>query len=135
MLKETGSVPSGDNDLRLRPVRLTDQICRALKQQIFRGDLQPGDRVVEKKIAKQFGTGQNPVREALIELSHQGFVRRLPNRGTYITKIDFEEAKRIARVRTLLEHLMIDLVTRRLESEPLDFAPAERAAALMRRAG
>jgi DNA-binding GntR family transcriptional regulator len=115
--------PDGDTTL-LRPIRLTDQITRIIKEQIFNGDLRPGERVVEQKFARQFGVGQNAIREALIELAHLGFVRRVPNKGTYVTEVTPQDAVKIARVRRALEGLAIELILERMATEKLDISSA-----------
>jgi DNA-binding GntR family transcriptional regulator len=112
-------------------MRLTDQICQVIKERIFSGQLRPGDRVVEQKLAREFGIGQNAVREALIELAHLGFVRRVPNKGTYITNITVEDARKIARVRGVLEGLVVELISERLKHEELDLQHAEKLLAAM----
>ena len=48
------------------------------------GEHQPGDRLIEMNIAREYGTSQGPVREALRELEVLGFVRSEPRRGTYV---------------------------------------------------
>ena len=121
-----------ETDATLKPIRLTDQISRAIKEQIFSGTLRPGDRVVEQKFAKRFGVGQNAVREALIDLAHNGFVRRVPNKGTYVTEITKEDGAKIARVRSALEGLVIDLILERARNEPVDLTEPGRLLARMR---
>ncbi len=118
----------------VRPIRLTDQISKVIKDKIFAGELEPGDRVVEQKIARDLGVGQNAVREALIELFHLGFVRRVPNIGTFVTKLDRADAEKISQVRTSLEGLVIDLVAQRLETDDLDLSGAEDLLQKMRKA-
>jgi DNA-binding GntR family transcriptional regulator len=51
---------------------------------ILEGDFGPGDRLIEMHIAREYGTSQGPVREALRELEMLGFVRSEPHRGTYV---------------------------------------------------
>ena len=51
---------------------------------ILEGEFGPGDRLIEMHIAKEYGTSQGPVREALRELEMLGFVRSEPHRGTYV---------------------------------------------------
>jgi DNA-binding GntR family transcriptional regulator len=111
----------------ITPVRLTDQIVNIIKDQIFRGELHPGERLVEQKFAKQLNVGQNPVREALIELAHLGFVKRVPNKGTYVTRISRADAHRISKIREPLEVLALSLIIDRVKEEVLDFQAAERA--------
>lgn len=118
----------------VKPIRLTDQISDVIKGKIFSGDLNPGDRVVEQKIARDLGVGQNAVREALIELSHLGFVRRVPNIGTFVTKLSRDDAEKISQVRMALEGLVVDLVAQRVEAEGLDLGGAEDLLHRMRKA-
>jgi DNA-binding GntR family transcriptional regulator len=120
--------------LAVKPIRLTDQVSDVVKSQILAGELKPGDRVVEQKIARQLGVGQNAVREALIELSHMGFVRRVPNIGTFVTKLSPADAEKISQVRTVLESLVVDRVAERLQNDELDFGKAEDLLRKMRKA-
>jgi len=118
----------------VEPIRLTDQVSDVIKQLILAGRLSPGERVVEQKIARELGVGQNAVREALIELSHMGYVRRVPNIGTFVTKLSRTDAERISQVRTVLESLVVDLVAKRLQTEEVDLSEAEGLLHKMRKA-
>jgi DNA-binding GntR family transcriptional regulator len=118
----------------VKPIRLTDQISEVIKNKIFAGELEPGDRVVEQKIARDLGVGQNAVREALIELSHLGFVRRVPNIGTFVTKLSRTDAEKISQIRTSLEGLVVDLLAQRLQFDDLDLSDAEDLLQKMRKA-
>lgn len=132
MARSLMSVDGGKKSARVKPVRLTDQILDVIKEQIFAGQLKPGDRVVEQKIAREMGVGQNAVREALIELSHLGFVRRVPNIGTFVTVLTQTDAEKISSVRSALETLVIDLLALRLQREDLDLGEAEELLRKMR---
>ena len=50
--------------------------------------VRPGEAIVERDVAMQMKVGTPVVREALIALQGQGFVRRVPNTGTYVTEFD-----------------------------------------------
>jgi DNA-binding GntR family transcriptional regulator len=63
---------------------LRHDVRDGLVRGILEGDLGPGDRLIEMHIAKEYGTSQGPVREALRELEMLGFVRSEPHRGTYV---------------------------------------------------
>lgn len=116
----------------LQPIRLSDQVRKSIRELILSGALRPGDRVVENRIAKDFHVGQNAVREALIELSHMGFVRRIPHKGTYVTQLSRADAEKIAQVRTPLEVLVVDLLARHLQKEALDLSSADHLLSQMR---
>jgi DNA-binding GntR family transcriptional regulator len=63
---------------------LRHQIKEAIIERIVAGVLRPGDRLVEMKIAAEFGTSQAPVREALRELEAIGFLAATPHRGAFV---------------------------------------------------
>jgi DNA-binding GntR family transcriptional regulator len=63
---------------------LRHDVRDGLVRGILEGDFGPGDRLIEMHIAKEYGTSQGPVREALRELEMLGFVRSEPHRGTYV---------------------------------------------------
>lgn len=116
----------------LRPLTLTQQVAKLIRNRIVSGELPPGERIVEQTLAKSLGVGQNVVREALIELSHRGFVRRLTNRGTYVTKLSIGEAKKIAEVRGVLEGLAVEQVCERFKRREISLAPLHAALEKMR---
>ena len=74
-----------------------------IKDAIVAGSIQSGEYIVEGKIAQQLGVGQGLIREALIELEHQGFVQRTPYSGTQVPKLSHEDAIQIFDVRIQLE--------------------------------
>ena len=70
---------------------------------ILEGEYGPGDRLIEMHIAKEYGTSQGPVREALRELEILGFVRSEPNRGTYVREAWQRGMLELYEVRAALE--------------------------------
>jgi DNA-binding GntR family transcriptional regulator len=92
----------------IQPISKRDQVVRAMKEAILSGTIQPGASIVESKIAQQLGAGIPLVREALIELEHQGFVQRTPYKGTTVTKLGPTDIRRIFRLRVELEALAIE---------------------------
>jgi len=92
-----------------RRTPVVDQIAGSIRGMIVAGDLKPGDRVVESRIARQIGVGQPTVREALVALEHQGLVVRKANQGCVVTVLTHTEIAQILRVRDQLEGMAIDL--------------------------
>lgn len=92
----------------IQPISKRDQVIRALKDAILSGTIHPGASIVETKVAQQLGAGVPLIREALIELEHQGFVQRTPYKGTTVTKLGPGDIKRIFRLRVELEALAIE---------------------------
>ena len=80
-----------------------DEIREKLIDGILSGRLPPGTRIVETRLAQQFGVSQAPVREALRDLTLLGFVVNLPFRGTTVRQISPEELLEIYPIRAALE--------------------------------
>ncbi len=98
-----------------------------IREAILRGKLKPGQRITEIGLARSLGVGQATIREALIDLEHQGLIQRRGSRKTVmaLTARDIEE---IYAVRTQLETFAVSLLAN-VDCERL--ADAERACSEM----
>src|ERR1700689_109909 len=81
--------------------------AQAIRESIISGELRGGDRIIEQKWATRLGIGQPTLREALNELNHQGLLRKLPQRGTYVEQLSPEDYRLIQEVRIPLEAIAI----------------------------
>lgn len=86
---------------------LRDRVVASVKDSFFSGRLKPGDRIVERQIAQKMKVGTPAVREALIALQEQGFVRRVTNSATYVTKYDVDEVEKMYTLRAEFELLAL----------------------------
>ncbi len=93
----------------ITPVSLREMVLTRLREAILRGNLLPGQRLTETLLSRQMQVAQNVVREALQELEFQGFVVRVPNKGTFITDYSLEDINQIYRFRMELEGLAVQL--------------------------
>jgi DNA-binding GntR family transcriptional regulator len=100
-----------------RRAPLADQIAESIRNMIVAGDLKPGDRIVESRIAREIGVGQPTVREALVALEHQGLVVRKANQGCVVTSLTRAEICQLVRIRAELETLAVELAVE-TASEP-----------------
>lgn len=85
-----------------------------LRRSLMTGQIAPGARIIETEMARQFGTSQAPIREALARLREDGLVRRLPYKGTYATEIIPRELYHTCRVRAEIESNGLELTVGRL---------------------
>ncbi len=99
---------------------LREQVKDVLLQRIASGELQPGDRLVETRIAQELGTSQAPVREALRDLQLLRLVESEPFRGSRVRVLDEAELIEAYPVRAALEELAARLATQRLEGDVTD---------------
>ncbi len=96
---------------------LREQVKDVLLQRIASGELQPGERLVETRIAQELGTSQAPVREALRDLELLRLVESVPFRGSRVRIFDEQELAEVFPVRLVLEELAARLAAQRLEGD------------------
>lgn len=84
---------------------LRDEIKRAVVERILDGTYPPGSRVVELQIAREFGTSQAPVREALRDLEGMHLIESVPHKGARVRQQDHQSYVQTYPVRAALEEL------------------------------
>jgi DNA-binding GntR family transcriptional regulator len=77
----------------------------ALRQSILSGDVAPGQRLVEEELAGTIGVTRQSLRAALLDLTAEGLVERIPNRGARVRVVSTDEAVAITECRMALEAL------------------------------
>jgi DNA-binding GntR family transcriptional regulator len=77
----------------------------SLRQAILSGNVAPGQRLVEEELANVFGVTRASLRAALIDLTAEGLVERVPNRGARVRVVSLDEAIAITECRMALEAL------------------------------
>ena len=98
------------------------EVVDLLRQAIVTGELVPKQRLVESDLAADYGASRGNIRAALSELSVEGLVERVQNRGARVRAVSVEEAVEITEVRAALEALCARKAAERIsdaESEEL----------------
>jgi DNA-binding GntR family transcriptional regulator len=80
-------------------------VADSVRRAILAGDLAPGQRLVEAELTESLGASRGAVRAALIDLTHEGLVERIANRGARVRVVSVTEAIQITEVRMALEGL------------------------------
>jgi len=111
---------------------LREDIRDRIIEDILNGRLAPGDRIVETRMAQQFGVSQAPVREALRDLELFGFVVSSPFRGAIVRQTSLEDLVQIYPIRAVLEGLAARDAATRIDEAGLK--RLERLLATMRKA-
>jgi DNA-binding GntR family transcriptional regulator len=93
--------------LRVEPVSapIRTQVVDNLRQAIINQQFAPGHRLIERELVELTGASRTSVREALRELTAEGLVKNVPNRGTVIAQLSAVEARELYQVRSALEGL------------------------------
>src|SRR5690349_4639050 len=111
-----------DQDNKGRPLErrvFREEIREQLIEDILNGKLAPGARIVETRLAQQFGVSQAPVREALRDLELFGFVVSSPFRGTEVRKISTNDLLEMYPLRAAIEGVAAREATSRVDEATL----------------
>jgi DNA-binding GntR family transcriptional regulator len=84
-----------------------------LRDLIVTGKLQPGERIVESRVARELGVSQAPVREALALLERQGLVVKIQNRGNFVSRLHARELRELFTLRAVLDAFSARLAAER----------------------
>jgi DNA-binding GntR family transcriptional regulator len=87
----------------LQKQNLSERIFEVLKNLILAGELKPGERILEAKLATELNVSRAPIREALLLLAQHGFVTIRPHRGAFVTELSANDLREIFEIRQLLE--------------------------------
>lgn len=90
-----------------RKKNLSADIVELIKEKIIDGHLQPGDRIVETKLARDLQVSQTPIREAIRQLAGEGVVNIVPNRGPFVRTFSAKDILEIYTMRAVLEGMAI----------------------------
>ncbi len=96
--------------------RLVDTLRETLIEAIFDGQIVTKGRLYPSEIAAKFGVSPTPVREALMRLAAEGFVRAVPRRGFHVNDPTPDEILDLWEVRRGLETLAAELAIERLQA-------------------
>ncbi len=86
---------------------LPDAVVDRLRAAISSGMYAPGERLVERRLAHEFGISHIPLREALARLTEEGLVVRLPRRGARVASLTPRMMEEVSSVRVVLEQFVV----------------------------
>ena len=99
---------------------LRDVVFHTLRRAIMQGDLKPGERLMEIKLANRLGVSRTPIREAIRMLELEGLVTMVPRKGAQVAEITEKDLKDVLEVRIGLEELAVKFVCQRIDGRQLE---------------
>lgn len=99
---------------------LRDVVFHTLRQAILRGELEPGERLMEVKLANKLGVSRTPIREAIRKLELEGLVLMIPRRGAVVAEITEKSLRDVLEVRKALEELAVKLACEKIKPEEIE---------------
>ena len=98
---------------------LRDVVFNTLRQAILRGELKPGERLMEIQLANKLGVSRTPIREAIRKLELEGLVLMIPRKGAEVAEITEKSLRDVLEVRRALEELSVQLACEKITKEEI----------------
>jgi len=92
---------------------LKDQVYEYLRYKMRIGDIKPGSVIDMTGTSKKLGISRTPLRDALIQLEMEGFVKILPRRGVVVNELTVQDIKDFYEILGALESMAIVAVSGR----------------------
>ena len=99
---------------------LREVVFETIRSAIVHGDLKPGERLMEVKLANELGVSRTPVRESIRKLDLEGLVKMVPRKGAYVTPMSITDLREMMEIRGALEALVAELAAQRATEADLD---------------
>ena len=99
---------------------LRDVVFNTLRRAILKGELKPGERLMEITLADKLGVSRTPIREAIRKLELEGLVVMAPRKGAKVASITERDLNDVLEVRKGMEVLAISLACKRITGEELE---------------
>lgn len=98
---------------------LRDVVFNTLRQAILKGELKPGERLMEIALAQKLGVSRTPIREAMRKLELEGLVVMIPRRGAQVANITEKDLNDVLEVRIALENMATEKACTRMTEEEM----------------
>ena len=95
-------------------IPLRDVVFNTLRSAIITGELSPGERLMEIKLANELGVSRTPVREALRKLEREGLVITTARKGAEVAPINEKDLKEVLEIRKSLESLACQIASQKI---------------------
>jgi len=99
---------------------LSDEVYYKIKEKIIFRDLKPGERIIDKEIAEEFGVSRSIVRQSLNILEKKGLVTSFPRSGYYVKEIKEKDIEDIYDLRYLIEKYATKQAVSRLSQDEIN---------------
>ncbi len=99
---------------------LRDVVFHTLREAILRGDLIPGERLMELQLAAKLGVSRTPIREAIRMLEQEGLAITIPRKGAIVAGMTEKDMKDVLEIREALEELSVQVACDKITDEEIE---------------
>ena len=98
---------------------LRDVVFNTLREAILKGDLKPGERLMELQLASKLGVSRTPIREAIRMLEQEGLAVTTPRKGAEVAKMTLKDMEDVLEIRDALDELAVRIACQQISDEQL----------------
>ncbi|MBR4027196.1 MAG: GntR family transcriptional regulator [Lachnospiraceae bacterium] len=98
---------------------LRDVVFNTLREAILKGELKPGERLMELQLASKLGVSRTPIREAIRMLEQEGLAVTMPRKGAEVAKMTLKDMENVLEIRGALDELASQVACNRITEEQL----------------
>ena len=98
---------------------LRDVVFNTLREAILKGDLKPGERLMELQLASKLGVSRTPIREAIRKLELEGLAVTTPRKGAEVAKMTLKDMEDVLEIRDALDELAVRIACQKISDEQL----------------
>lgn len=99
---------------------LRDVVFNTLREAILKGELKPGERLMELQLAAKLGVSRTPIREAIRMLEQEGLAVTVPRKGAEVARMTEKDMEDVLQVREALDELAVNIACEKITEEQLD---------------
>ena len=99
---------------------LRELVFTTLRQAILKGEIQPGERLMEIQLAEKMGVSRTPIREAIRKLANEGLVTMIPRKGAVVAGISEKMLMDVLQVRMTLEKMAYECAFKFITDEQIE---------------
>ena len=99
---------------------LRDVVFNTLREAILKGELKPGERLMELQLAAKLGVSRTPIREAIRMLEQEGLAVTIPRKGAEVAKMTEKDMEDVLQIREALDELAAKIACEQISEEQLE---------------
>ena len=99
---------------------LRDVVFNTLREAILKGELKPGERLMELQLAAKLGVSRTPIREAIRMLEQEGLAVTIPRKGAEVAKMTEKDMEDVLQIRVVLDELAVKIACNLMTAEQLN---------------
>ena len=99
---------------------LRDVVFQTLREAILKGDLRPGERLMELQLAAKLGVSRTPIREAIRMLEQEWLSVTIPRKGAEVARMTEKDMEDVLQIREALDDLAVQVACDKITQEQLE---------------